>query len=151
MMQRRNFLMGLGAALVCAPAVIRTPGLLMPIRPYWDHRSMPPDFDVPIIEETNYEDGVVVRKAVLRASFGVPRHHAMTFAFGYTKESNGVAFADVSVEMMDRHLRQSMWWALEDQRVKLRRDPVIRAPQPLDKVRFCGFPKDNIKRAMERL
>lgn len=34
MMQRRNFLMGLGAALVCAPAVIRTPGLLMPIRPW---------------------------------------------------------------------------------------------------------------------
>lgn len=34
MIARRKFLLGLGAALVAAPAVIRTPGLLMPIRPF---------------------------------------------------------------------------------------------------------------------
>lgn len=31
-MNRRRFLTGLGAAL-CAPAIIRTPGLLMPVKP----------------------------------------------------------------------------------------------------------------------
>lgn len=30
---RRGFLTGLGAAFVAAPAVIRTPGLLMPVKP----------------------------------------------------------------------------------------------------------------------
>lgn len=32
-LDRRGFLTGLGAAFVAAPAVIRTPGLLMPVKP----------------------------------------------------------------------------------------------------------------------
>ena len=33
---RRGFLKGLGLAIVAAPAIIKTPGLLMPVRPYED-------------------------------------------------------------------------------------------------------------------
>jgi hypothetical protein len=34
MLTRRGLLAGLGVAL-CAPAIIRTPGLLMPVKPLW--------------------------------------------------------------------------------------------------------------------
>jgi hypothetical protein len=33
MMRRRGFIAGLATALVGAPAIVRTPGLLMPIKP----------------------------------------------------------------------------------------------------------------------
>ena len=35
-MNRRGFIKGIGLALIAAPAVIRTPGILMPIRPFED-------------------------------------------------------------------------------------------------------------------
>jgi hypothetical protein len=45
-LSRRGFLKGLGITAAVAPAIIRTPGLLMPIRPYrldvytgWDQHS----------------------------------------------------------------------------------------------------------------
>jgi hypothetical protein len=50
--QRRGFLTGIAAAL-CAPAIIRTPGLIMPVRALKLPRTIRVQFDVQAIRDRN--------------------------------------------------------------------------------------------------
>lgn len=110
---RRSFLCGLGAALIAAPAVIRTPGLLMPIRALTPVQVAPP-VTIPVMSgmaapgiSKVYFDGhiIVPRGNVMREAVSLKIANPTDAPLVWTlmaKRPSPEAHYDLSVETGDK-------------------------------------------------
>lgn len=77
MIRRRGFLLG----LLAAPAIIRTPGLLMPIKPFVERLPIV-DVKVTLLPPTDWSKGVLTRNGLFIVPVGANKFRVVTLGAG---------------------------------------------------------------------
>lgn len=78
MIRRRGFLLG----LLAAPAIIRTPGLLMPIKPFVERLPIV-DVNLTLLPPTHWsQSGVLTRNGLFIAPVGANKFRVVTLGAG---------------------------------------------------------------------